>query len=77
MLRSHGDFHRLSPLGWAGHRVAMSVCLSMCMFVTKVVIVDTSQIIRFLLKIECVNMVARILNLEGYKNLSIQNFQLI
>ena len=24
----YGDFHRLGPLGWVSHRVAMSVCVS-------------------------------------------------
>ena len=27
-------FHRISPLGQFSHRVAMSICLSVCLFVT-------------------------------------------
>ena len=36
-------FHRLGPLGRVGHRVAMSVC--MC--VTKIIIIDNAQSITF------------------------------
>ena len=37
-------FHRLGPLGRVGQRVAMFVCL----YVTKIVIVDNGRSIRFL-----------------------------
>ena len=36
-------FHQLGPLGRFGHRVAMSVCVSVCMSVTTVVIVNNGQ----------------------------------
>ena len=63
----HYDFHRLGPPGRVGHRVAMSVCLS----VIKVVIVDNGQSIRFFVflnEIDWVCMVLMILNLEGHQN---------
>ena len=40
--------HQLGPLGWVGHRVAMSVCLCVCMSVIKVVIVNNGQKFQFL-----------------------------
>ena len=64
-------FHRLGPLGWVGHRVAMSLCVS----VIKVVIVDYGQMVHvfilfffYIYKIEGVCMVLRILNLQGHQN---------
>ena len=62
-------FHQLGPLGRVGHRVAMSVCMYVCVCLS--VIVDNGQSIRFfvfLQKIECVDMVLRILNLEGHQH---------
>ena len=49
------------------HRVAMSVCL----YVTKIEIIDNGQSIRFFVflhNIEWLDMALRILNLEGYQN---------
>ena len=54
-------FHPLGPLGWVGHRVAMSVYI--CVSFIKVVIVDNGQSIKFfvfLYKIEWIGMVLRI-----------------
>ena len=54
---------------WAGS-VIESPCPSVCLYVTKVVIVDNGQSIRFFVflhKLEWVGMVLRILNLEGHK----------
>ena len=67
------NFHRLGPLGRVGHRVAMSVCMyvCVCMSVIKVLIVDNGQSIMFFVffhETEWVNMVLRILNLEWHQN---------
>ena len=65
-------FHRLSPLGRVGHRVTMSVCVS----VIKFVIDYKGQRIRvffFVHKIEWDGKVLGILNLEEHKNCMIHS----
>ena len=64
-------FHRLGPLDRVGHRVAMSVCLYVCMYVCHKSCncqLWPNDHIFFKYKIEWVNVVPRILNLEGHQN---------
>ena len=54
--------HQPGPLGRVGHRVVISVCV----FVTKVLIINYGSC--FSHKTEQVNMVLRIIKLEGHQN---------
>ena len=54
--------------GWVIELPCPSVCMCVCMCVTKVVIVDNGQSIRFLSFFIKRSKVLRILNLEGHQN---------